>query len=106
MLIRCKIPAAVGLFFLPLLFTTAPAQGDAKPIVQNAVPGRFQKIPNLPDCITAAVERGDPTKGASVLIVKGTSGCTTPWHFHTPNEPLMTISGAGWATMNDNQAVK
>ena len=105
MLIRCKIPAAVGLFFLPLLFTTAPAQGDAKPIVQNAVPGRFQKIPNLPDCITAAVERGDPTKGASVLIVKGTSGCTAPWHFHTPNEQLMMISGVGRVEMKGEQAV-
>src|SRR2546425_1199767 len=75
MWIRCRIPTAVGLFLLPALCATAAAQGDDKPIVQNAAPGRFQKIPNLPDCITAAVEQGDPTKGASVLLVKG-ARCT------------------------------
>src|SRR2546428_2059609 len=105
MWIRCKIPAAVGFFFLTLLFTTAAGQGDDKPIVQNAAPGRFQKIPNLPDCITAAVERGDPTKSASVLIVKGASGCRAPWHFHTPNEQLMMISGVGRVEMKGEQAV-
>src|SRR2546425_12036710 len=91
MWIRCKIATAVGLLLLPLPFATAAAQADDKPIVQNAAPGKFQKIPNLPDCITAAVEQGDPTKGASVLIVKGASGCRAPWHFHTPNEQLMMI---------------
>src|SRR2546425_8176041 len=59
MWIRCKIATAVGLLLLPLLFATAAAQGDDKPIVQNAAPGKFQKIPNLPDCITAAVERSE-----------------------------------------------
>ena len=32
---RSKMPAAVGFCFLPLLFTTAAAQGDDKPIVQK-----------------------------------------------------------------------
>src|SRR2546426_8952571 len=105
MWIRCKIATAVGLLLLPLLFATAAAQADDKPIVQNAAPGRFQKIPNLPDCITAAVERGDPTKSASVLIVKGASGCRAPWHFHTPNEQLMMISGVGRVEMKGEQAV-
>src|SRR3989441_2375268 len=105
MWIRCKIATAVGLLLLPLLFATAAAQGDDKPIVQNAAPGKFQKIPNLPDCITAAVEQGDPTKGASVLIVKGASGCRAPWHFHTPNEQLMMISGVGRVEMKGEQAV-
>src|SRR2546425_235525 len=106
MWIRCKIPAAVGWFLLPVLCATAAAQGDDKPIVQNAAPGKFQKIPNLPDCITAAVEQGDPTKGASVLMVKGASGCRAPWHFHTPNEQLMMISGVGRVEMKGEQAVK
>src|SRR2546422_4816647 len=106
MWIRCRIPTAVGLFLLPALCATAAAQGDDKPIVQNAAPGRFQKIPNLPDCITAAVEQGDPTKGASVLLVKGARGCRAPWHFHTPNEQLMMISGVGRVEMKGEQAVK
>jgi mannose-6-phosphate isomerase-like protein (cupin superfamily) len=97
MWIRWRIPAAVGLFLLPLLFATAAAQGDDKPIIQNAAPGKFQKIPNLPDCVTAAVEQGDPTKGAS--------GCRVPWHFHTPNEQLMMISGVGRVETKGEQAV-
>ena len=93
MWIRWTIPAAVDLFLLPVVFATAAAQADEKPIIQNAAPGKFQKIPNLPACITAAVDQGDPAKGASVLIIKGTRGCRAPWHFHTPNEQLMMISG-------------
>ena len=67
MWIRCKIIALTGFALLSLLVPAASGQQDDKPIVQNTAPGKFQKIPNLPDCITAAVEQGDPTKGASVL---------------------------------------
>jgi len=102
---RGKILTATGLFLLPLLFATALGQGDDKPIVQTTPPGRFQKIPNLPDCITAAVEQGDPTKGASVLMVKGARGCKAPWHFHTANEQLMMVSGVGRVEVKGEQAV-
>ena len=105
MWIRWTIPAAVELFLLPLVFGTAAAQADEKPILQNAAPGKFQKIPNLPGCVTAAVDQGDPTKGASVLIIKATRGCSAPWHFHTPNEQLMMISGVGRVEMKGEQAV-
>src|SRR2546429_940815 len=105
MWIRWTIPAAVELFLLPLVFATAAAQADEKPILQNAAPSKFQKIPNLPGCVTAAVDQGDPTKGASVLIIKATRGCRAPWHFHTPNEQLMMISGVGRVEMKGEQAV-
>src|SRR5437763_13691828 len=105
MWIRGKILTATVLFWLPLLFATALGQGDDKPIVQNTPPGRFQKIPNLPDCITAAVKRGDPTKGAYVLMVKGASGCMELWHFHTANEQLMMVSGVGRMEVKGEQAV-
>ena len=86
-----RIALAIGL--LPLLFTTAQGQQDVKPIVQNTTAVKFQKLPNLPDCITAAVEQGDPTNGPSVLMVKGgTAGgrsrskgshCIVPWRART-----------------------
>ena len=105
MWIRCKITALMGFSLLSLLVATASGQQDDKSIVQNTTPGKFQKIPNLPDCITAAVEQGDPTKGASVLMVKGTTGCKAPWHFHTPNEQVMMVSGIGRVEMKGEQAV-
>ena len=98
-----RIALALGL--LPLLFTTAQEQQDVKPIVQNTGAVKFQKLPNLPDCITAAVEQGDPANGPSVLVVKGGTGCSAPWHFHTPNEQLMMISGTGRVEMKGEHAV-
>jgi len=105
MWIRAKIPTALGLCWLPVLFGTVAGQEDDKPIVQNASTSTFQKMPNLPDCITAAVEQGDPTKGASVLIVKGANGCKAPWYFHIPNEQLMMVSGVGRVKVKGEQAV-
>jgi quercetin dioxygenase-like cupin family protein len=105
MCIHGKLLTAVGFLLLPSVVATASAQQDDKPIVQNTPPGQFQKIPNLPDCITAAVEQGDPTKGASVLLVKGASGCKAPWHFHTPNEQVMMLSGVGRVEMKGEPAV-
>ena len=54
---------------------------------------KFVSLPVLPACATFAVERGDPTKGASVLLLKVTSGCVIPWHWHTATESLKTVSG-------------
>src|SRR5256712_10706186 len=105
MWIRCKIIAWTGFALLSLLVPAASGQQDDKPIVQNTAPGKLQKIPNLPDCITAAGEQGDPTKAASVLMVKGTSGCKAPWHFHTPNEQLMMASGRGRVEIKAGPAV-
>ena len=32
-------------------------------------------------------------KGPSVILAKQAAGCTIPWHWHTPNEHLMMVSG-------------
>ncbi len=100
-----RLFTVMGLLSLPWLVAPASGQQDDKPIVQNTPPEKFQKVPNLPDCITAAVEQGDPAKGASVLLVKGTGGCKAPWHFHTPNEQLMMVSGVGRVERKGEQAV-
>jgi hypothetical protein len=58
-------------------------------VVKNPAPTEFVKIPGAPDCITTAVQRGDPGKGPSTMLLKATAGCAVPWHWHTPNERLM-----------------
>ena len=61
--------------------------------------GKFGSLPVLPACMTFAVDRGDPTKGAAVLLIKMPSGCVVPWHWHSANETLMMVSGRGKAEM-------
>src|SRR5947209_17471225 len=97
MWIRCKIIALTGFALLSLLVPAASGQQGDKPIVQDTAPGKFQKLPNLPDCISAAVEQGDPTKAASVLMVKCTRGCEARWHLYTPNARLRLVSWSGGA---------
>ena len=88
-----------------LLVVMASAQESNTPIAQNSAADKFQKVPNVPDCLTAAVQQGDPGKGASVLLLKGTAGCKAPWHWHTPNEQLMMVSGTGRVEMKGQKPV-
>jgi quercetin dioxygenase-like cupin family protein len=53
----------------------------------------------LPACVTMAVESGDPSKGPSVIVFKGTAGCVIPWHWHTPTEHVMIVSGSAKVEM-------
>ena len=47
------------------------AQGtEEKPIVTAAATAKFGAVPNAPACFTIAVERGDPTKGPSVILAR------------------------------------
>ena len=55
--------------------------------------------PALPSCVTIAVQDGDPAKPNSIILIKFAPGCTIPWHWHTPNERLIMISGTGKAEM-------
>src|ERR1700738_1869124 len=95
---------AVLLSLLSLAATGADS-GDMS-IAQNIGADKFQKVPGVPGCLTAAVEQGDPGKGASVLLVKGSAGCNVPWHFHTANEQLMVVSGLGRVEMEGQKAVE
>ncbi|PYR55867.1 MAG: hypothetical protein DMF91_23315 [Acidobacteria bacterium] len=89
----------------PLLVAMAAAQGSNTPIAQNSAPDKFQNIPNVPDCLTAAVQQGDPGKGTSILLIKGTAGCKASWHWHTPNEQVMMVSGTGRIEMKGQEPV-
>jgi len=80
------------------------AQGtEEKPIVTAAVTAKFGAIPNAPDCFTVAVERGDPTKGPSVILARFAPGCVAPFHWHTPSETAMVVSGSLEATMKGDK---
>jgi len=65
---------------------------------------KFAPIPGAPACVTAAPVRGDPAKGASVLLVKLATGCRVPWHWHTANEQLMFVSGAATLEMKGGKS--
>ncbi len=44
-------------------------------------------------CSAAGIETGDPAKGPSIIVEKFAPGCALPWHWHTPNEHVMMVSG-------------
>ena len=64
---------------------------------------KFGSMAGLPSCMTLSVLHGDPTKGASVILLKFAPGCSVPWHWHTANETLVMVAGTGSAQMQDGQ---
>jgi quercetin dioxygenase-like cupin family protein len=67
---------------------------------------KFAPIAGAPACAKAAPARGDPAKGASVLLIKLAEGCRVPWHWHTANEQLMVVSGSGTLEMKDGKKLR
>ena len=86
---------------LPLVAAAANAQ-DAPG--RNVAEMKFAEVPGLPTCATASVQSGDPSKGGSILLARMAAGCVFPWHWHTPNENLMMISGSGLVEMKGGKA--
>lgn len=74
-------------------------------IVAAAKNNKFANLPGLPVCMTAAVLRGDPTKGPATMMLKFTPGCVVPWHWHTAGEQLLLVSGRGKADMKDGKPI-
>lgn len=95
------------LFTLSLtLFISAPAQGQepgGKSTGQNIAEMKFVPVPGLPTCAPGSVQSGDPTKGPSIILAKVATGCLIPWHWHTPNEHLMLVSGVARLEMKDGK---
>jgi quercetin dioxygenase-like cupin family protein len=69
----------------------------------SAATSKFGNMPGLPECMTLAVQRGDPSKGPSVILIRFKAGCVVPWHWHTANEALIMVSGSGKAEMKDGK---
>ena len=74
---------------------------DDTGVVRKMSENKFAPLPGLPACATLAVESGDPSKGPSVILLRGPAGCTIPWHWHTPTEQVMIVSGSGRVEMKD-----
>ena len=89
-----------------LLFTAAvqaqemPAQPGINPAAM-----KFTTVPPFPTCATAAVVNGNPATGPSMIAARSTAGCVFPWHWHTPNEHIVIVSGSASLQMKDGKAV-
>jgi len=109
---RSILTIAAMATLLVLLVPAARAAGDqamnaqVNPIVQSWEEAQFGGLPVLPSCLSFAVDRGDPTTGPSMLIIKMEAGCVVPWHWHTAREELMMISGSGTIEFPDVPARK
>ena len=90
---------AVALF----LSLAGLANGQSHPMGQNLADIKFGPVPGLPTCAPGAVQSGDPTKGPSILIGKLAAGCAIPWHWHTPGEHLMMVSGTAKIETKDGK---
>ena len=86
--------------FAAVLFTCLfVAQADDMGVLRKLSENKLRPMAGLPTCITMAVESGDPSKGSSVIVFKGTSGCSISWHWHTPTEHVMIVSGSAKVEM-------
>jgi quercetin dioxygenase-like cupin family protein len=92
------------IFLVLLVLSMAAIAGAQEAMVErNVADMKFGPVPGFPTCATAAVQQGDPSKGASILLGKLTAGCVIPWHWHTPNEHLMMVSGTARMEMKDGK---
>ena len=87
--------------FASALITPLAAQSPDQMPYAALASTKFMALPVLPSCMTISAQRGDPMKGAAVLLLKVKSGCIVPWHWHTANENLMMVSGSAKAEMSD-----
>jgi quercetin dioxygenase-like cupin family protein len=103
-----KLAHLVGCLLVVLLasalLTPLAAQSTDQMSYASMASTKFMNLPMLPSCMTISAQRGDPMKGASVLLLKGKSGCVVPWHWHTVNENLMMVSGKAKAEMKSGGA--
>jgi len=96
--------SSVVVLTLTLCFTVAAQDAD-KPIVSPVAAAKFMPVPNAPECFTIAVEKGDPMKGPSVILARFAPHCVAPFHWHTPAETVMVVSGALETQMKDDKAI-
>ena len=81
------------------------AKSDEQMMSVDPSTAKFESIPNMPACASAAVVRGNPRSGPSWVLLKLGSGCRVPWHWHTPNEDLVVISGQGTLSTKEGVAI-
>jgi quercetin dioxygenase-like cupin family protein len=95
----------IALLTLSISVTFAAAQNPEQPIVNPRAGAKFTPIPNAPECFTISVEKGDPTKEASVILARFAPHCVAGYHWHTPNETVMVASGTLETQMKGEKAI-
>ena len=98
--------AKLSCLFVLLALLSIPTAIQAQEMAsksQNVTEMTFTNIPGLPTCTVGSVQNGDPTKGSSIVFAKAEAGCVIPWHWHTPNEHLMMVSGVARIEMKDGK---
>jgi len=88
-------------FVLSVLVCIFIARADDMGVLRKMAENKLAPMAGLPQCVSMAVESGDPSKGASVIVFKGTAGCNIPWHWHTPTEQVMIVTGSAKIEMKD-----
>jgi quercetin dioxygenase-like cupin family protein len=86
-------------FAVALVACLFVAQAQQMGVLRKLSENKFAPLAGMPSCVTVAVESGDPAKGPSVIIFKATAGCVIPWHWHTPTEHVMMVSGSAKVEM-------
>jgi quercetin dioxygenase-like cupin family protein len=81
------------LFVLLSFLVCAAAFAADAPMTTNVNQMKFGPTPGLPTCVTGALTKGDPGKGAFIAYAKIEPGCVVPWHWHTASEHLMIVDG-------------
>jgi quercetin dioxygenase-like cupin family protein len=79
------------------------AQG-AHPAGQNPAQMKFVNAPPFPTCALISVQNGDPATGPSISYAKIKAGCVFPWHWHTPSEHIMMVSGTAKFDVKDGES--
>jgi quercetin dioxygenase-like cupin family protein len=95
--IKLYVPALLCLLVAVQLY----AQEGAQPAYAAAATAKFSAFPGVPECAMGAVAQGDPAKGNAVILLKTKTGCLIPWHWHTPSERLIMVSGRAKVEMKD-----
>ena len=90
-----------GSLILILSGTVQAQEAPGQPAGRNMTEMKFVMIPGLPTCGSGSVQSGDPSKGPSIILAKVAAGCSIPWHWHTPNEHVMMVSGMAHIEMKD-----
>src|SRR4029453_8543718 len=79
--------------------TASALDTPAVGVARNTSEMTLASFPGMPPSPTGAAQSGDPAPGPSIIYAKLAAGCVFPWHWHTPTETLMIVSGTAHAQM-------
>ena len=86
--------ASIAVIAIAAEFAPKAQMPKEQPMFTRFKDVKFEHLPFLPDCLMIYSEHGDPLTGPSHIISRMTPGCVIPWHWHSPNEYMLIVSGA------------